>query len=115
MAPPVKLTAAEQPVATWAEGVVEGEGQPREGHVVAHQGVREHPPDLTRCEPPVFEVRHKVDIVIPVELALERRPEGRTGHQDDTDREQGSGESPHRAPIVARPIFRAEAFSARLD
>ncbi len=69
-----------------AEHVVEAQGEPRQGHVVAGQRGGKHPPELSRTEAAVVEIPGEESAVVPVEeLSPESRPERHGRRHDDQD------------------------------
>src|SRR4029077_6174150 len=80
-----------------AQDVVEAQGQPGHGDVVAHEGGPEHPADLGPAEAAIVLVLDEVALVVPVqELAREARGEGEDGDGDDG--EEGRPDRPGGRP-----------------
>ncbi len=82
------------------QGVGQGEAQPREGHVVPEQRVREHPADLLRAEPAEGHVACQDHVVVPRhELSGERGEERDRRYESDTDRQTDPDGASSAGPI----------------
>ena len=66
------------------EHVVQAEGHPGQGRVVAHVERRPHPAEVGSSEPPILRVVYEILAIVPVhKLILQRWPEGSESDESD--------------------------------